>query len=109
MRKHALFIALAVLANLAAWIYAAEARGTGHYGHFSTVSTETRSKAVPREFEKLHPCPANGHTSGACPGYVRDHVIPLCAGGADSTGNMQWQSVADGKAKDRVERAECRH
>jgi len=66
-----------------------------------------RSKAVRAEFQRQHPCPATGKTSGACPGYVVDHRTPLCAGGADSAGNMQWQSVADGKAKDRAERAQC--
>ena len=28
--------------------------------------------------------------------------------GADQTSNMQWQSVAEGKAKDRDERRMCR-
>jgi hypothetical protein len=32
---------------------------------------------------------------------------PLCAGGADATWNMQWQTVADGKAKDVTERQAC--
>ena len=44
---------------------------------------------------------------GACPGYVVDHVKPLCAGGADAPANMQWQTVQDGKAKDRDERRLC--
>lgn len=38
------------------------------------------------------------------PGYVIDHVIPLSRGGSDSPGNMQWQTRADAKAKDRWER-----
>jgi hypothetical protein len=38
---------------------------------------------------------------------VVDHVIPLCAGGADTPVNMQWQTVDAGKAKDRAERAQC--
>jgi hypothetical protein len=35
---------------------------------------------------------------------VVDHVNPLGCGGADSPGNMQWQTVAAGKAKDKTER-----
>jgi hypothetical protein len=66
-----------------------------------------RSAAVTREFQKIHPCPATGSPHGACPGYVRDHVVPLCAGGADAVGNMQWQTVKDGKRKDRMERRMC--
>ena len=41
------------------------------------------------------------------PGYVVDHVVPLCAGGADAPSNMQWQTVEEGKVKDRQERASC--
>ena len=41
------------------------------------------------------------------PGYVIDHIVPLCAGGADAPSNMQWQTVEAAKAKDRQERAEC--
>ncbi|HYU54294.1 MAG TPA: HNH endonuclease signature motif containing protein [Gemmatimonadaceae bacterium] len=40
-------------------------------------------------------------------GYVVDHVVPLCAGGADAPSNMQWQTVEEGKVKDRQERATC--
>ena len=41
------------------------------------------------------------------PGYVVDHIVPLECGGADSPGNMQWQTIAEAKAKDRTER-NCR-
>jgi hypothetical protein len=37
------------------------------------------------------------------PGYVVDHIIPLECGGADYPGNMQWQTVAEAKAKDATE------
>ena len=59
-------------------------------------------------FMKKHPCPANGKTRGACPGYVLDHVKPLCAGGADHPSNMQWQTREEAKKKDRREREMCR-
>jgi hypothetical protein len=35
---------------------------------------------------------------------VIDHVNPLECGGADAPINMQWQTVTEGKAKDRTER-----
>lgn len=41
------------------------------------------------------------------PGYVVDHIIPLECGGADDPGNMQWQTIAEAKAKDRGE-GNCR-
>ena len=65
-----------------------------------------RSATAKRQFEASHPCPTTGRT-GACPGYVVDHIKPLACGGADSPNNMQWQSVAAAKAKDKWERAGC--
>jgi hypothetical protein len=62
-----------------------------------------RSATATRDYRKSHPCPATGKTSGACPGYVIDHVVPLKRGGADAPGNMQWQTAAAAKAKDKVE------
>ena len=44
-----------------------------------------------------------GYPNGR-PGYVIDHIKPLACGGADTPSNMQWQTVAQGKAKDKVER-----
>lgn len=67
-----------------------------------------RSSAVRAEFHRSNPCPANGKTRGRCPGYVVDHIEPLCAGGWDAVENMQWQTVAEAKDKDRSEHAKCR-
>jgi hypothetical protein len=35
---------------------------------------------------------------------VIDHVQPLASGGADSPSNMQWQTTAAAKEKDKWER-----
>jgi hypothetical protein len=59
-------------------------------------------------FQRANPCPSTGKLRGACPGYVVDHIRPLCAGGPDSPANMQWQTIAEAKAKNRLELAECR-
>lgn len=66
-----------------------------------------RSSSVRAEFQREHPCPATGARRGSCPGYVIDHVLPLCAGGPDSIGNLQWQTITDARAKDAVERRMC--
>src|SRR5215472_10667726 len=45
--------------------------------------------------------------SGACPGFLKDHIKPLACGGPDAVWNMQWQTVAAAKAKDRWELGAC--
>jgi len=62
-----------------------------------------RSSTARASFRKANLCPSTGKTSGACKGYVIDHVHPLKRGGADSPGNMQWQTIEAARAKDRVE------
>ena len=75
---------------------------TAHYaGH-------ERSQFAKNEFKAQHPCPTNGKNYGPCPGYVIDHITPLACSGDDAPSNMQWQSVAEGKAKDKWERKDCR-
>jgi hypothetical protein len=60
-----------------------------------------RSEEAKRTFEKQ-----TGFPRGR-PGYVIDHKVPLACGGADSPSNMQWQTTAEAKAKDKVERIGC--
>lgn len=67
-----------------------------------------RSAAAVAAFKREHPCPVTTSTRGPCPGWIVDHVEPLCAGGADGPRNMQWQPVIEAKAKDKQEWAQCR-
>ncbi|HVB33764.1 MAG TPA: HNH endonuclease signature motif containing protein [Patescibacteria group bacterium] len=41
-------------------------------------------------------------------GHVIDHIDPLACGGLDAPSNMQWQTIAAAKAKDKVERKHCK-
>ena len=52
-----------------------------------------RRSDVLTAFNKVHPCPATGLSSGACPGWHRDHIIPLSACGCDAVSNLQWLPV----------------
>lgn len=73
----------------------------------TTTDAAERMRTARAEFMRQFPCPATGASRGGCPGYVVDHVMPLCAGGIDAPHNMQWQTVADAKIKDREERRIC--
>lgn len=78
-------------------------------GFIQTASAkEPRSTTARTTFVKINPCPATGLPKLPCPGYIIDHVIPLCAGGEDYPGNMQWQTIEDAKVKDREERRMCK-
>lgn len=73
----------------------------------SAHAAEHRSYAAKAQFARLHPCPATHQPVPHCPGYVIDHIKPLACGGADAPKNMQWQTIAAGKAKDRWELKQC--
>ena len=76
----------------------------------TTVSAATDSRSFKAEvfFRLANPCPSTGQTSGACTGYVIDRIVPVVCGGAEDASNMQWQTIAEAKAKDRWERIGCR-
>jgi len=83
---------------------------TGTHGHAPAAGVArdshghiARNPHAKEEFRQSHPCPATGKKYGACPGWVVDHVQALKRGGADAAYNMQWQTVAQAKAKDRIE------
>jgi hypothetical protein len=67
------------------------------------LAREHRALQVKHEFQRQHPCPSTGSPTGRCPGYIKDHVIPLAWGGPDAVSNLQWQTTAAAKAKDRWE------
>ena len=67
------------------------------------AAREYRSSTVKHEFQRQHPCPSTGRTSGACPGYIKDHIVSLACGGPDAVSNLQWQTTAEAKAKDKWE------
>lgn len=62
-----------------------------------------RSGSARAEFQRLIPCPETGLPAGSCPGWIVDHIVPLKNGGADDASNMQWQTEAEAKEKDRWE------
>lgn len=73
----------------------------------ATAAPTPRSPAPRRAFVATHPCPVPDQPPKRCPGHVVDHIVPLCAGGQDHPDNMQWQTTAAGKLKDRFERQLC--
>lgn len=66
-------------------------------------ATTPRGDKAPADFRKLAPCPGTGLTTGACDGWVMDHICPLECNCPDSPTNLQWQSKSEALAKDRWE------
>jgi len=66
-----------------------------------------RSSSTPVKFIRVNACPSTGKHVFPCPGWVVDHIVPLCANGPDSITNMQWQTKAESLAKDKIERETC--
>jgi hypothetical protein len=71
--------------------------------------TILRSRELLRDFQRVYPCPSNGAPAGACPGWFKDHIVPLVCGGCDSLENLQWlpgaiKTCAGTVCKDRWER-----
>jgi hypothetical protein len=92
-------IAIGLCAGLLALAAPASGLARSHGGyHHSRIH---RSERARRNFERM-----TGYPHGR-PGYVIDHVVPLACGGADSPSNMQWQTKAAAKAKDKWERKGC--
>jgi hypothetical protein len=75
---------------------------------FAAAADPKRSFKAEVLFRLAHPCPGTGETHGACTGYVIDRIVPLVCGGAEEPGNMQWQTLAEAREKDRWERIGCR-
>lgn len=71
------------------------------------ASVEARDPAQVRKFRSENPCPVSGRLEGPCPGWVVDHMYPLCAGGLDAPENMAWQDRRASYSKDRIERELC--
>jgi hypothetical protein len=64
----------------------------------SASAKEPRSTLVRHEFQLTHPCPSTGLTTGRCPGYVKDYIVPPACGGPDVVSNMQWLTIRDAQA-----------
>lgn len=53
-----------------------------------------RSQAVVKKFKAVHPCPKTKLSTGPCPEWQVNHVIPLAVGGCDTIFNLQWLPTA---------------
>ena len=49
-----------------------------------------RRADVRAAFQRQHPCPSTGLTTGACPGWQKNHDRSLACGGCDAVSNLSW-------------------
>src|SRR3989442_15991596 len=86
---------------------AAAGRSTSpHSGGCKTCPRDAHRRILRNPAARAQFLRQTGYPHGR-PGYVVDHIVPLECGGADSPSNMQWQTVAEARAKDRTE-GNCR-
>ena len=86
-------------ASLVAWGLLATSR---------PIDEEPQADSGQKElFVKKYACPVNGKHTQLCPGWVVNYVKPLCAGGPDRITNLQWQTVATAKRKEREAQKMC--
>ena len=104
-------IALTVAALLMTSAGTADAKNHHHQHHTNaynrhgcnaTATWDCRSLAVKHEFWEL-----TGHPHG-WKGHIVDHRRALVCGGPDAVSNMQWETIAEAKAKDRWEAVGCK-
>jgi hypothetical protein len=115
-----LFITLPMSADVRSRTHSASTHSASHSSHARSTARHTspragsgvardrqgrikRSARAKNRFKKQRPCPSTGKSSGACPGYVIDHVKALKRGGEDNPSNMQWQTNEAAKQKDKWE------
>ena len=72
------------------------------------IAADSRSFRAEVLFKLGNPCPVTGEARGECKGYVIDRIIPIACGGAEDASNMQWQTLAQAREKDRWEKIGCR-
>lgn len=72
---------------------------------FSSIARDAKQVYA---FHKLVPCPVTNKIQRKCPGYIVDHVRALACDGADNVSNMQYQTITEAKAKDKIERRGCK-
>ncbi len=111
---------LALLGALSFFTFAAPSAAHGHArSHACRLTLGDRRYYWPREYRR-HRMPRrhrsleakrefwamSGYPHGR-PGFIVDHIVPLACGGADAPSNMQWQTIAAAKTKDKTERTGC--
>jgi len=92
-----------ILGGNAPSTWAKDTNSVHHRSNYATgVARDANGRIKRSSSAKAAFMKQTGYPNGR-PGYVVDHIVPLKRGGADSPANMQWQTIADAKAKDKVE------
>lgn len=100
-----LLMGLLMAASIATTANASRHRGHSfaHSSHYASGVNRDSKGRIKRSSSALHEfMRLTGYPHGR-PGYVIDHRVPLKRGGADRPSDMQWQTKAAAKAKDKWE------
>jgi len=85
------------------------AEGSGASGHVARNHTTGAYQSIvtdghARQDDRAAPYPDGDRPSGF---RREDHIKPLACGGPDAVWNLQWQTIAAARAKDRWELRAC--
>lgn len=64
---------------------------------FNAYANTCRSSKVKHKFDVMH-----GYPHGRL-GYIVDHICSLYNGGIDDVRNLQYQTISESRAKDKIE------
>lgn len=101
-----------ILGLLAGLLAAPGAEGQRRKDYCATCERDKRGKIkrsakVLRDFQRAYPCPATGKKTGKCPGWAKNHRVPLACGGKDAVSNLEWLTLAEKRKRDAIERKGC--
>ena len=90
------------------WASSANGKTSAKTYFYFSIPPFAPSAAQRNNFMRSRICPSTGMRSLVCPGYVVNHIVPLCAYGADLPVNMRYLSdYGAAEIKDNTEFALC--
>jgi hypothetical protein len=73
-------------------LLASPAAGAARGGKSTGTGFREIERQLRESYQRTHPCPATGRTTGNCPGYVVGYILLPKFGGTYQQSNMRWMT-----------------